>query len=891
MNKQFDGNNSEFNRITMTSNNKTRPPRWAERFLEWYCRRDLLEDLQGDLNEYFERHCKSIGPTRARLVYIIDVFKFLRIYTLRKPEFLNLLIHWIMIGSYIRTSGRSIVRNRLFSAINIVGLAISMSVGLLLLAFLSDLFSYDDLHGNKDRIYRVITEYQRNEGSPEKLASTSLKAGRLIKESATGIDDVVILRQGYYGDANAGDKTVPLQGLYAEQTFFDVFSFSMLSGDTRTALKEPYSIVLTESSAKKIFGDQEAIGESIKFYMDNDTSNYVVTGMIQDIPKFSHMQFEGLISYSTYEERQKNDENFMKWRNIWSDYVYLLLPEGADTRNIQAHLNRISAEQNKELERGKITLQLQPLKNIVLGPDLSNPIGTSMSVSIVYVVGGLAFIVILSACFNYTNLSIARSLRRSREVGIRKITGAMKSHVFGQFIVEAILISMLALLFSFGLFLFIKPQFLGIAPELGQIVSLDLSAKLILIFVSFAILVGILAGILPAIFFSRIDAVKVLKDASTLRVFRHVNMRKALIVVQYTFSLMFITATIIGYNQYRHALSFDLGFTTANILNVALQGNKPELLEKALNEFPEVDGIAKSMMITSVGTYYGGQMKYKDPRDSAKIFFNMVDENYLPLHDHQLIAGRNFTAKTGKSEDEVIVNEKVLKRFDVGDPAQALGQIVTVDDLQLQIVGVMKDFHYGKVDSEIPAVIFRYSNEEAGYLNVKITSSDWQATFARLEGAWKKIDPVHPLKATFYDEQIADAYSEFSAMIKIIGFLAFLAISIASLGLMGMVVFITETRLKEISIRKVLGATEASLIYILSRGFFFLLLISAGIALPLTYIFFANVLLPNIVYHAPIGFIEMFISVVVVMGIALLMIGSQTLKVARSNPAEVLKTE
>jgi hypothetical protein len=222
------------------------PPRWAERFLEWYCRPALLEDLQGDLHEYFERNLKTKGLRRARLIYIMDVFKFFRSYTVRKPEFINLLIHWIMIGSYIKTSGRSIVRNKLFSGINIIGLAISMCVGLLMIAFVSDLFSYDDFHEKGERIYRVNTTDQRTDQHPFSLATSSVKAGRKIQETISGIEKVTLLRRGLGGDAKVGEATIPISGIWADEAFFSVFSFPLLQGDMKTALKEPYSIVLTE---------------------------------------------------------------------------------------------------------------------------------------------------------------------------------------------------------------------------------------------------------------------------------------------------------------------------------------------------------------------------------------------------------------------------------------------------------------------------------------------------------------------------------------------------------------------------------------------------------------------------------------------------------------------
>ena len=516
-----------------------------------------------------------------------------------------------------------------------------------------------------------------------------------------------------------------------------------------------------------------------------------------------------------------------------------------------------------------------------------------MTVLIVWIVSGLAFVVILSACFNYTNLSIARSMRRSREVGIRKVIGALKSHVLGQFIAEAVLIALLALVLAFGIFLILRTQFMGIAPELSSLISLELTPTVIGYFILLAVVVGMMAGFFPALFFSKINAVKVLKDVSSVKVFRNLTMRKALIVVQYTFSLMFIAATMIGYKQYKHALAFDLGFNTANILNINLQDNKPEVFAKELSELPEVNALSKARMITSVGNYWGTTMKYTNPQDSASIWYNTIDEHYLPLHKHKLLAGRNFTAKTNDEETEVIINEQGLKRFNIGgnDPLKAIGEIVNIDGKKLEIVGVMKDFHYGKVDSEIKPVVFRYSKAPGGYINAKITSQDWPKTLAKIEKIWHNIDPIHPLQATFYDDQIERAYSEFSAMIKIIGFLSFLAISISSMGLLGMVVFTTETRLKEISIRKVLGASEGSLIYLLSKGFFTLLSFSALVALPLTYFFFEKVILSDIVYRAPIGALDLFIGLIVVMAIAFLMIGSQTMKVARTNPAEVLKGE
>lgn len=865
------------------------PPRWAERFLAWYCKPDLLEDLQGDLNEYFDRNVKTKGVQRARLIYVLDVFKFLRLYTIRKPEFFNVLIQWIMISSYIKTSGRSIARNKLFSSINIIGLAISMSVGLLLVAFLSDIFSYDEFHEKKNRIYRIVTTHQFGDNPEHHLASTSVNIGYKLRESVAGIEAVSILRSGFGSNAHFGDNIVPIQGLWADGNFLKIFSFPMIYGNTNTALQEPYSLVVTETYAKKLFGNEKALGKTVRL----DTRDYTVTGVLKDIPTFSHLQFHALASFSTVALEQENNKDFLSWDNVWQNYVYLLVPEVHDEAALQTSLDKICERENKHLQNQKITFTIQPMKEFVVGRNLSNIIGPVVPMVMVWVLAALALIVMLSACFNYTNLSIARSLRRSREVGIRKVIGALKSHVLGQFISESVIIALLALIFSFFIYLVLRPQLFLIAPDLAKLVTLELSPRLILYFIMLAIFVGVAAGFVPALFFSRINTVQVLKNVSSIKVFEHVSIRKTLIVLQYTFSLIFITTTIIVYQQYEHFRSLDLGFNPNQIVNIDLQGNKAGPLIKELKEIPEASGIATSMMITTTTSMYGYQVKHQG--DSADVYYNVVDEHYLPLHGHILLAGRNFNAQAHSQETEVLVNEQVLKRFNITphDPVQALGETITIDGKDLRIVGVMKDFHYSnpKMGKKNEAVIFRYSNTESNFVNLKVASTNWKETFSKIEKAWHTVDPVKPLQAHLYTDQIARVYNDLAAIVKIIGYLAFLAITVASMGLFGMVVFTTETRLKEISIRKVMGASEVSLIYLLSKGFLFLLFMASAISLPLTYFFFDKVVFINVAYHEPIDVLYLLMGVVIVLGLAFLTIGSQTLHAARSNPAHVLKTE
>jgi len=310
---------------------------------------------------------------------------------------------------------------------------------------------------------------------------------------------------------------------------------------------------------------------------------------------------------------------------------------------------------------------------------------------------------------------------------------------------------------------------------------------------------------------------------------------------------------------------------------------------------PGVNDVSQSLLVMSLGSNYSRPFRYEKTGDSSGVWVNYIDERYLSLHQYTLLAGKNFHARAQHStESEAIVNETLLKRFHIGgdDPIKSIGEEISIDGQHLTIVGVVKDFHYETLEDNIEPVVFQhFTNASYGYLNVKIATSDWSATHQLIEKAWGKIDKVHPIQATLYDDQLAQAYSIFSMMLKVIGFLSVLTICISSMGLFGMVVYTTETRRKEISIRKVMGASEGKLIFLLSKGFFVLLGVAAAVAIPVTYQFFSVVILSKFAYHQPIGIVEIVVSLSIVIGIALVMIGSQSLSIARANPADTLKEQ
>lgn len=818
----------------------------------------------------------------------------MRSYTIRKPKLA--MFNFTILHNHYKTSARTIYRNKLFSGINVVGLAISMSVGLLLIAFLAELKSYDQFHHDYDRIYRVINMHQRLEEDPSPYASTSILAARKIREQATGIEAQAVLRAYWDKDVKVGDKTMPLEGILADEGFFTVFTWNVLAGNPATALKDLNSLVLTAKSAEKLFGTTDVVGKQVVV----DTANFTVTAVIETPPLQSHLRFDMVGSFVTLDNRQlaRKDRNWMKWDQMWQNYIYLKLQPGTGAAALEPVFARISEEGNQSLENERITIHLQPLREVVLGPDMSNQIGPNFDERLTWILGGLSVIVILSACFNYTNLSIARALRRTREVGVRKAIGATRSQVMSQFLLESVLISLVALLLSLGLFIFLRPGFISLDRIFNDLVTLKPSGSTYLYFTLLAIFVGLVAGILPALFFSKLNSANILKDPSRVKLFGHLGFRKALIVFQYTLSLGLIVAVSIGYRQYSYSLAFNLGFRTENIYNVELQQNKSEVVMQALAKVPGVVDVSRSMYVPCTGMSWTGNIRYKNPVDSATLYYNYVDSSYLRIHHIELLAGTTFKPgpKTSVRDAGVIINQKALHFMGLQDPHDAVGEEIRIDGEAVTVIGVVRDFHHNTLQNPINNFAFRYYTPDlparwGGVVNLKVNTDNPQLLVNDLESAWKQIDTVHPFKGMFYEEKIQKAYDQLAGMMKIIGFLALLAISIASLGLLGMVVFTTETRLKEISIRKVMGASEINLVVLMSRGFMMLLGVACVLAIPVTYWLFDRVFFSAITYRAPVGLMDLFGGTLVVFGLALLAVGSQTLRVARVNPATTLRNE
>ncbi|MTI38483.1 ABC transporter permease [Fulvivirga lutimaris] len=865
--------------------NQFTPPKLATKFISWYCKPELLEDLLGDLEEMYLRNVKAKGHRHANWIYILDAFKFLRWYTLKLK--ITRMVSFSIIYNYFITSLRVMKSNLTFTFINSIGLAISLSVGLLVIAYIINLQSFDKFHSHYDEIYRLQNTYiDKRDGAQELYASTSIKLFSLLEDEVTGVDKKTIIRKGRIGDFSTEKKTIPLRGHYADKGFFDVFTFPLIAGDPKTALDGINKVVLTEESAIKLFGDTQALGKEVVYNKENVLT---VSGIVKDVPDNSHFYFDQLISFATIDNAMKTNTNWNKWDYMWLNFIYIIPEEGVSENDIKVQLDVISKRESADSESSDIAVSLLPLAKIIPGENYSNQLGRNVDMMTIYMLSVLALIVIVSATFNYSNLSIARSMSRLKEVGVRKTMGASRNQIFNQFIMESVLIALISLCFAIGLFFFLRPYFIGLVSN-GYELTLALDAS-ITFFIGLAFITGLLGGLLPAVYFSKYSPQGLLKTEGGVQKGR---MKKFLIGVQYVFAFSFVLMVSILYHQYDFSLNYNLGYSTKNILNIPLRATTSSNFETEIRRLAQVKNTSKSLMITSIGDTYGSSLKYPPglKSDSINVHFNAVDDEYINVHKHTLIAGANFEELPETSETQLaIINENLSTTLGITNPQKAIGEEVIIDGVSTTVVGVATDFHYKTLfSSSGPFALIYQPGAPYEYLNVELNENvDKVALLSEMDAVWKKFDQEHQFEAYFYDDQIKGAYKELDVYLKIIGYLSFIAISISIMGLLGMVIYTTESKSKEMGIRKVLGASTGQLIQSIGKSYVLLMILSYLVAGTLTYYLVSELLFSELAIRAKLTPTVWMGGALVIILISVISIIIQAYRVAAKNPAVTLK--
>ncbi len=808
-----------------------------------------------------------------------------------------------MIRNYLKIAWRNLLKNKTFSFINIFGLAIGLCCFLLISLYVIDELSYDLHFKNADRIYRVNSDI-RFGGTDIKMSQSADPMGAVLKKDYPQVEQFTRLYTNYGGNfVKKGNEFITEDRIaHADSTFFDMFSIPVLEGNPKTALDAPNTAAISEAMAKKYFGTNQAVGKTLEIGVSEKTI-YNVTAVYANIPSNTHFNFDFILSM---------DNVNYDWGNFLSHNfsTYIRLREGTDYQVFNKKFDKLidryilpQAKQFMEIKTmddfkkagNELNYSLFPMTDIHLKSDRSFEINVGGDIQYVYIFGAVALFLLLIACINFMNLSTARSANRAKEVGIRKVLGTEKSTLMGQFIAESALTSYIAMALALSLIAFLIPSFNELAAKSFSFSTL-FTFQFLPILLLLPLLVGVLAGYYPAFFLASYKPIEVLKSKLNSG-FAKSNLRSILVTFQFVVSLTLIIATVIVYRQLNFIQTKNVGFSKDQVLVLDGTASLKENKEAFKNEVKQMVGVkmaAQSQYLPVKNSSRSDNTFSKDAVMTDKNGFNMqdwnIDYDYIPTLGMEIAKGRNFSREFGSDSSAIIINETVAKMLEYDDPIGK--QIYTQDgnnSKAFTIVGVVKNFHYESMRENIGALCFRLGSGRNGMF-FKINTSNTAQLITQIEAKWKQIAPEMPFNYRFLDDSFDEMYRAEQRIGKVALIFAFLTILIACLGLFGLVTYMTEQRIKEIGIRKVLGASIPSIVGMLSKDFLKLVLISICIASPLSYFAMKN-WLQDFAFSIDI---EWWIFVVAGLGaiaIAFLTVGYQSVKAALMNPVESLKTE
>ena len=795
-----------------------------------------------------------------------------------------------MFKSFFKIAFRHMRKHKSYSFINILGFTVSLALTFLIIQILNDFFSYDRFQEKKDRIYRVTT-LRSSEDGERTFGSTPYPLATALEEQCPGIERVVRLQSGIPGNARYENKLLPIAVMATSSSFFEVFDFRLETGDPQEALKEPFSMVLTQDMALSMFGDEEPLGKVIRY---GELGDYTVTGVLEDASKLkSHIEIRPMISFSSLESlvrQKKSGIQLDSWENLNYNFVYVLLEEKASSAlvedffpgQIQAHLS------DKEYS---YKFRLQALTKINPGtPAVQNP-GSTMPWWPITLLSITAVLIMLTAAFNYTNLSIARALTRAREVGIRKVVGAKRFQLVLQFTGEAVSLTLIAFVFAILLYKgWLEPAFLGLHYEFSRFFLIQDSPRFYVFVLLFTLATGIVAGLFPAVYMSRFRPVQSLRGGGS-HLFKKIKMRKALIVMQFAISLIFIISTVVFYRQQSHMQGTDPGYRTDNILNVRVSGLDYEYLRNKLVQSPHILGVSACDNPPGTSSFPQLAVKRVETEDDFYLRRILVDGSFIANLGIEIVAGEDFPPTVSNESRFCLINETAVKRLDLQSPAEAVGrELIRRDGSSLHIIGVVGDFYLNRLTDAVEPCYLLGRASGFRYLNLRYRPGSEGQAVAFLEETWQEI-PVAPLLSyTSYKYQIQDELSSVSVSATVFRFVGGLALLVACLGLLGIANYSARVKIKEIGIRKVLGADTAGLVRLLSKDFTRLLLIATAIAMPIAY--YVNSLFTQSFSNRAGLRIEYFLFAALLMvGFGLAAVLSQTIRASLANPVDSLKHE
>jgi putative ABC transport system permease protein len=812
-----------------------------------------------------------------------------------------------MIRNYFKVALRAITRNKLSSFINIFGLALALTCSLLIFLYIADEVSYDRYHAKADRIYRVTRNFLSPDGSVNlHLGHVAPPFGPLLKNDFPDFEEVVRTLQtrfliAYQENGEEKKSFNEDNTFYAEPEIFNVFDIAVVEGNPEKSLDGPNQIMMSESTARKYFGDESAMGKPLRI---GNRYDMVVTGVFKDFPARSHWHPTVLVSFSTL-----NDSTIYGRRGLEQNWgnnsfgTYALVKEPFDQKKVESqfpafldkHMGPLMTANNAPRPSTFTTLFLQKLTDIHLHSQLDSEVETNGNIRNVYMMAVIGIFIILIACFNFVNLSTARATKRAKEVGLRKVVGAFKNQLISQYLSESILIALFALVLAIA---FSYASLGWLNDFTGKTLALDFTSNwmLLLGILLFAVLVGIIAGIYPAFVISGFKPALILKGQQGSAKGKS-TLRKFLVVTQFSISIALIIATMITYQQLQFLNNRDLGYNKNQVVSLRYFGDLAPNYDAFHNELLKqsaIKNVSRSSR-TPTGRLLDSQGTALIQKGDSMMNTNVVlknirvDVDFFDVYEVPFVSGRNFSLSVPTDDSlAFVLNESAVKMME-STPEAILTQDFQYGGVRGKVIGVVKDFHFESLHEPIVPVVFHPSQFYAR-ISVKIAGNEMQDGLKHIEKVWKDFIPHRPFEYTFLSEQYAQLYNAEQNQGQLFTVFSGLAILIACLGLFGLATFNTLQRVKEIGIRKVLGASVFNIVGLLSWEIILLILIANVIAWPVAY-YFMDQWLDGFAYKIGVNVWLYILAAFAAVAIALITVGLQTIKAARTNPANTLRYE
>lgn len=794
-----------------------------------------------------------------------------------------------MFQNYLKIAIRNLTRNKIFSMINIAGLSLGLTCCMLIVLYTKDEVSFDRFQKNKDRLYR-ITVRMSDEKETRTMGSTNAVHGPGFKQEIPEIKEVIRAQSNSFV-VKKGNEVLKEDVLFADEPFFSVFSMPLLSGDPKTVLSDIHSIVLSEDLAEKYFGTRNAVGKTLNLKIDDQFEPFVVSGVAKRCPENSSIQFDAVLPFKFQESRGWTDK---EWLGFYMN-TFVLLHDKADYRAVVPKMNQVFRSKSAE-EIGKIKdfkqryfFDLLPFLDMHLNTasgDMRNGLDHASSPIYSYILSGIAIFILLIACINFVNLTVARSLNRAKEIGIRKVVGSLRKQLIYQFLGESFLLSFIAFALAIALTQLVLPVFNELANKqlaLSYLLDTGLVSGYIALFAA----TGLVAGVYPALVLSGFSPVQTLYNRTKLTQKNYLT--KGLVIFQFALSVCLVIGTIVIYSQFRYLTGKDLGYNDENLVSFGLGRGGPgkEIMEVIQHELRSIPGVASVAGFN--GNYNSTGAKIGD--QSIGFGYIGVDDNFLSTLQIPLVKGRNFSKTYSTDpEESVVVNEAFVKEAGWRDP---VGQEINFDwkNKKMKVIGVIRDYHYASLKDTIkPLLLTQDPGYRLGTVFAKLDTRDIPATMKAIEATFRRHIKYLPFEYKFEDVANLKRYESEAKWKQMITLAALLSIFVSCIGLFGLATFNAETRVKEIGIRKVLGASVASITALLSMDFVKLVLISILIALPLSY-YGASIWLQDFPYRISISWWYFALAAILAISIAILTVGYQSIRAAMLNPVQSLRSE